>query len=116
MRLLVVLFFFGTILYGQKAHSIYVKRTNKKFSNHYKNYSERDSLVLYQDFTFKREENFWGFDEINKKVILGKWNFKNKTLFLVSEKVDDSSKVKEIIPFKTSIESKDLKNKYKKVK
>jgi|GEM_PF-2253030 len=117
MKLFLFIFLISSNFFlSQKVESIYVLTKKEKFNNHYKNYTERDSLVLYKDSTFRRENNYSGFDEINKDIIIGKWRFSKKYLLLKAEKRDDSSKVTSIEPFETSIKTNYLKRKYRKVK
>lgn len=114
MKLLIFLFLvfsFGFIK-SQKIHSIYVLNKKEKFANHYKNYSERDSLVLYKDSTFRRENNYSGFDEIDKSILFGKWKFSKKSLLLKVEKEDDSSRI--IMMNETQIIYRNHLRKYKK--
>ncbi|MCP2037566.1 hypothetical protein L1282_000662 [Chryseobacterium sp. HSC-36S06] len=114
MRLLIFLFSvccFGSIN-SQKTQSIYVLTKKEKFANHYKNYTERDSLVLYKDSTFRRENNYWGFDEIDKSILFGKWKFSKKSLILKVEKKDDSSRI--LIVNETQIINKNRLRKFKK--
>ncbi|WDF46930.1 hypothetical protein PQ459_00275 [Chryseobacterium sp. KACC 21268] len=95
MKLLVFLFLvlsFGFIK-GQKIHSIYVLIKKEKFANHYKNYIERDSLVLYKDSTFRKENHYSGFDEIDKSILFGKWKFSKKSLQLIIQKREDSFRI-----------------------
>lgn len=101
---------------SQKVESIYVLTKKEKFANKYENFTNRDSLVLYKDSTFRRENNYWGFDEINNEVFLGKWQISKELLFLKVLKRDDSSKISKIEPFETIIKLNHLKRKYRKVK
>lgn len=101
---------------AQKVESIYVLTKKETFANKYENFTKRDSLVLYKDSTFRREKNYWGFDEINNEVYLGKWKFSKELLLLKAEKRDDSSKVTSIEPFETRIKINHLKRKYRRVK
>lgn len=110
MRLLIFIFLISfNFFLAQKVESIYVLTKNEKFKNHYKNYTERDSLVLYKDSTFRRENNYWGFDEVNDEVFLGKWKISKELLLLKVLKRDDSSKISKIKPFETSVKINHLK-------
>lgn len=97
---------------AQKVESIYVLTKKEKFNNHYKNYTERDSLVLYKDSTFRRESNYWGFDEIDQKILFGKWKFSKESLLLKVEKQEDSSRT--IMLNETQIINRNQLRKYKK--
>ena len=80
-----------SVMNAQKVNSIYVKSEEKRFKNQYRNFKTRDSIVLYKDSTFRKEENYWGFDELDSKVLYGKWKFTGRFLFLKVEKRKDSS-------------------------
>jgi len=114
MKLLI--FLFSIFCFGftksQKLHSIYTLTKKEKFTNHYKNYTERDSLVLYKDSTFRRESNYWGFDEIDSKVLFGKWKFSKQSLLLKVEKQEDSSRT--IMLNETQVINRKQLRKYKK--
>ncbi|MNK31085.1 hypothetical protein D3C87_495080 [compost metagenome] len=114
MKLLI--FLFSVFCFGftksQKLHSIYTLTKKKKFTNHYKNYIERDSLVLYKDSTFRKENHYSGFDEIDKSILFGKWKFSKKSLLLKVEKEDDSSRI--IMMNETQIINRSQLKKYKK--
>ena len=97
---------------AQNVDAIYVLTKKEKFNNHYKNYIERDSLVLYKDSTFRRENNYSGFDEIDKSILFGKWKFSKKSLLLKVEKEDDSSRI--IMMNETQIIYRNHLRKYKK--
>ena len=97
---------------AQKVDAIYVLTKKEKFANHYKNYSERDSLVLYKDSTFRKENHYIGFDEIDKSILLGKWKFSKKSLLLKVEKEDDSSRI--IMMNELQIINRNQLSKYKK--
>lgn len=97
---------------AQKVESIYVLTKKEKFNNHYKNYTDRDSLVLYKDSTFRRESNYWGFDEIDQKILFGKWKFSKESLLLKVKKRADSSQT--IMLNETQIIKRNQLRKYKK--
>ena len=97
---------------AQNVDAIYVLTKKEKFNNHYKNYTERDSLVLYKDSTFRRESNYWGFDEIDQKILFGRWKFSKESLLLKVEKQEDSSRT--IMVNETQIINRNQLIKYKK--
>jgi len=115
MKLLICffLFFCFGLTKSQKIHSIYALTKKEKFANHYKNYIERDSLVLYKDSTFRKENHYSGFDEINKSILFGKWKFSKKSLLLKVEKEDDSSRI--IMMNEIQIINRNQLRKYKKI-
>ena len=113
MRISVIIFLISyNFFLSQKVESIYVLTKKEKFNNHYKNYTERDSLVLYKDSTFRRESNYWGFDEIDQKILFGKWKFSKESLLLKVEKQEDSSRT--IMLNETQIINRNQLRKYKK--
>lgn len=115
MKLILLIFLISSNFFlSQKVESIYVLTKERRFNNYYKNYTERDSIVLYKDSTFRRENNYWGFDEIHNKIFLGKWKFSKEYLLLKAEKRDDSSKVTSLEPFETIIKLNHLKKNTKK--
>lgn len=105
------LFSFGFIS-CQELHSVYVLDEKKQYAKKNQNYNQRDSLVLYKDFTFRKDYNYLGFCEIDSKILLGNWKLSKKSLLLNIEKRKDSA---QIISFKETqvIRKKDLR-KYKK--
>lgn len=117
MKSLILLLFCFSLIFvsGQKVHSIYVLTTKEKFSNSFQDFTKRDSIVLYKDSTFRRENNYWGFDEIEKNIFRGKWMISKELLILKVEKREDSSKVKNL-ESNFIIQIKDLKREYKKIK
>ncbi len=106
---------FFNFLDAQKIHSVYVQIKRETFKNHYKNYSEYDSIILYKDSTFKKTHSYFGFDEIDKKSYSGNWSKSNKELKLFVTKRKDSSKVSKIEPFELSFKINYLKKNYKRV-
>lgn len=89
--LIFFLFLNWSLVQSQEVHTIYVLTRKNFYSNKYKNYTEKDSIVLYKDKTFKRIQNYWGFDELDNKTFVGKWSFSKRLLFLEIQKKQDSS-------------------------
>jgi len=113
MRISFLLFLISVnFSFSQNVDAIYVLTKKEKFNNHYKNYTERDSLVLYKDSTFRRESNYWGFDEIDSKILFGKWKFSKESLLLNVKQRADFSQT--IMMNETQIINRNQLRKYKK--
>ncbi len=113
MKFLIFIFLISSNFFlSQKVESIYVLTKKEKFTNHYQNYTERDSIVLYKDSTFRRENHYWGFDEVDNKILFGKWKFSKKHLVLNVKKRADSSRTIKLI--ETQIINRSQLKKYKK--
>ncbi len=112
---LFILLISSNFFLSQKVESIYVLTRKNIYSNKYKNHTEKDSIILYKDKTFKRIQNYWGFDELDNKTYLGEWSFSKRLLLLKLQRKQDSLE-DVVINDIQSINIKFLKRKYKKVK
>ncbi len=116
MKLFLFVFLISTNFFlSQKVESIYVLTRKNIYSNKYKNHTEKDSIILFKDKTFKRIQIYWGFDEFDNKTYLGEWSFSKRLLLLNLQRKQDSLK-DVVINDIQAINRKYLKRKYKKVK
>lgn len=103
-----VFFFIFSEVKSQEIESVYLYKKDNKFENKYKNFIEKDSLVLFKDNTFKKIYSYFGFDEIAKEDFSGKWFVKKNSLTLIVLK-RDSLKSKIFKPFEINYQIKKKK-------
>ena len=89
-----LLFLFLVFSFGfldcQEVHAIYALNKKSNFTNKFKNYTKKDSIILYENKTFRRYSSYWGFDEFDNGVFFGRWKFRKKQLVLQVDRREDS--------------------------
>ena len=104
LPIFIFLVFSCSFFYCQEIHSIYTLNKKSNSNNKFKNFTKKDSIILYENRKFRRYSSYWGFDEFDNGVYYGRWKFRKKQLLLLVDGREDSIsfKIDEIQTIKKS--------------
>ena len=84
-------------VFSQETQSVYRFKLKQKKRGY--TYYESDSLVLYNNGSFYREDSYAEFDNFGYSELKGEWKIKNKILYLKITKKNENKTDKNWIEF-----------------